>query len=379
MATPDVFGPGTSERFYSKTINSPRLNPSSKETQESLKRSFARYLASDHGSSAIGKLFDPNKHLAYEEPKYIHTMQDIGFPATKGVSPVAVSEPFHLFSEDAVNIMRAEILDPEVQEKYSYTSDIAPKQLRGYAPKHGKFIFEAWKHPETLSIISKIAGIDLVPVMDYEIGHINMSIPGEKKEYDNSVMNSEEDEEAIVGWHRDSYPFVCVLMMSDTNGMVGGETALRTGTGEIKKVRGPQKGCAVVLQGRYIDHQALRAFGGQERITMVTSFRPRSPGLRDDTVLTTVRPISNLSDLYGQTIEYQLENAEARIRQMLKNVRDSMKAGATDVSSIKSFLDFEIRTMTHLNNEIVDESLVQKGHLAEVCKDAASAKRNKVE
>jgi hypothetical protein len=50
-----------------------------------------------------------------------------------------------------------------------------------------------------------------------------------------------DDDDAIVGWHRDSYPFVCVLMMSDTTGMVGGETALRTGTDEIKKVRGPQK------------------------------------------------------------------------------------------------------------------------------------------
>jgi hypothetical protein len=110
---------------------------------------------------------------------------------------------------------------------------------------------------------------------------------------------------------------------------------------------------------------------------MVTSFRPRSPRIRDDTVLTTVRPISNLSDLYGQTVEYQLENAETRIRQMLKHVRDSMKAGATDVGSIKAFLDFEIKTMRHLSNEIVEEDAVKKGHLAEVCSDAA--KRKKVE
>ena len=107
--------------------------------------------------------------------------------------------------------------------------------------RHGKFIFEAWKHPETLAIMSKIAGVELVPVMDYEIGHINMSIPGKKKEYDSTTMISEDDEEAIVGWHRDSYPFVCVLMMSNTTGMVGGETALRTGFGDIKKVRGPSK------------------------------------------------------------------------------------------------------------------------------------------
>jgi hypothetical protein len=112
---------------------------------------------------------------------------------------------------------------------------------------------------------------------------------------------------------------------------------------------------------------------------MVTSFRPRSPRIRDDTVLTTVRPISNLSDLYGQTVEYQLENAESRIRQMLKNIREAMKAGALDVKSIKSFLDCEIQTLSHLNQEIVDESLVQKGHLSDVCQDAANPKRRKAE
>jgi len=45
----------------------------------------------------------------------------------------------------------------------------------------------------------------------------------------------------VVDWHHDSYPFVCVLMLSDTEGMVGGETALKTGAGDIMKVRGPEK------------------------------------------------------------------------------------------------------------------------------------------
>lgn len=216
-----------------------------------------------------------------------------------------------------------------------------------------------------------------------------MSVPAEI----DSSLKAVNEKDAIVGWHRDSYPFVCVLMMSDTSDMVGGETALRTGTGEIRKVRGPSKvsksarlctslsnlsqGCAVVLQGRYIDHQAMAAFGGQERITSVTSFRPRSPHIRDDTVLNTVRPISNLSDLYGQTVEYQLENTESRLRMMLKTIRDSMKAGATDAKSIKTFLDYEINSLSHLNNQIVEESLVQKGHLAEVCEEAANRFKSK--
>jgi hypothetical protein len=136
MATPDVFiQNGISDPLFTKVISSPRLNLSPKETQETLRSALAKYLAADNGSSAVGKLFDPSKHLAYVEPEYIHTMEDLGFPASRGVSPVAVSEPFPLFTEEAIDIMRSEILSQEVQEKYTYTSDIAAKQLRGYAPK----------------------------------------------------------------------------------------------------------------------------------------------------------------------------------------------------------------------------------------------------
>lgn len=286
-------------------------------------------------------------------------MEEIGL-RDQGVSPVAVSEPFSLFSEDAVNIMRDEILSPVVMDNYAWTSDIAPKQLRGYAPKHGKFTYSAWNDPQVLSIISKVAGVDLVPQSDLEIAHINLSVPGKLKKH------SGDDEDAIVGWHKDSYPFVCVLMMSDTTGMQGGETVLQTGFGTKIEVKSPSKGCCVVLQGRYITHLAKRAFGGQERITAVTSFRPKSPFVRDDTVLRTVIPVSNLSELYGQTVEYQLENAQIRMRAMLEKVKNNMKDGKVDTASIKDFLDFEARQFAHLNKEIVDESKVVQGSVAEV-------------
>jgi len=34
----------------------------------------------------------------------------------------------------------------------------------------------------------------------------------------------------------DSYPYVCVLMLSETEGMVGGETYIKKGNGEAQKV-----------------------------------------------------------------------------------------------------------------------------------------------
>lgn len=139
MAMSDVLvAPGSPDVIHTIASSSAKLSTPSKVVQESLKRSFAKYLAADHAwdvdGLSSGKLFDPSKHLAFEEPKHIYTMEDIGYESTSGVSPVAVSEPFRLFTEDAVDIMRSEILDPEVVSKFSCSSDIAAKQIRGYAP-----------------------------------------------------------------------------------------------------------------------------------------------------------------------------------------------------------------------------------------------------
>ncbi|KFY64194.1 hypothetical protein V496_03430 [Pseudogymnoascus sp. VKM F-4515 (FW-2607)] len=87
------------------------------------------------------------------------------------------------------------------------------------------------------------------------------------------------------------------------------------------KVRGLVMGTAVVLQGRYIEHQALKALGGRERISMVNCFRPKSPHIKDETVLTGVRGISHKSELYTQYTEYRLEMLEERIRANMKAER----------------------------------------------------------
>lgn len=92
--------------------------------------------------------------------------------------------------------------------------------------------------------------------MDFEIGHVNLSTKTEQQkdeelraslaekeltDSDEGIAGCQwEDDKPVVDWHTDSYPFVCVTMLSDCTNMIGGETALRTGDGDIMKVRGPQ-------------------------------------------------------------------------------------------------------------------------------------------
>ena len=104
--------------------------------------------------------------------------------------------------------------------------------------RRAPFTCDAWNSPEVLAKISEVAGIELTPAMDYEIAAINISVNDQTV----AIVNApkvDDDTLPAFAWHRDSYPFVCVTMLSDCTGMTGGETALKTASGEIMKVRGP--------------------------------------------------------------------------------------------------------------------------------------------
>lgn len=79
--------------------------------------------------------FNPKKHIDYEPPSKTWSMSDLKLPEGTGVSSFAVSEPFKLFTQEAVQRMRAEISQKEVWENHQFSSNLAQCQLRGYAAK----------------------------------------------------------------------------------------------------------------------------------------------------------------------------------------------------------------------------------------------------
>lgn len=108
----------------------------------------------------------------------------------------------------------------------------------------------------------------------------------------------------------------------------------------------------------------MKAFGSDERITMVTSFRPRSPAIADDTTLSNVRPVSDLSMIYHQFAVYRLEMLKERIRQELKLLHGSHRANKkTDTRGIKKFMQEQLDFMAHTMKELVDEEDVVMGQV----------------
>ena len=101
-----------------------------------------------------------------------------------------------------------------------------------------------------------MAGIDLIPAMEIEIAAINISVNNQTTTVVNPGSSGDDNLPAFA-WHHDSYPFVCVTMVSDCTGMTGGETAMKIGGGEIMKVRGPAMVCSFSLCKRSYIHKWL--------------------------------------------------------------------------------------------------------------------------
>lgn len=327
-------------------------------------------------------------------------MTDLG-KAGEGIAPVGITQPFPLLSAEGVRSIREEIFSPHILDRCTHTTALAPCQIRGMSCRPGfAFFNEAlWTHPETIRAVSEAAGIDLVPIIPYELGHVNVQltfgpetlsklgreplraespmvrqesvvpkiIPGfnnlpalipstdsdTESEGEVDLLSpvspegkkpelvtagtmapgplepepKKDEHRPVVGWHRDSYPWVCVLMLSDATTMQGGETALACADGTVKKIRGPQMGWAIMLQGRYIDHVALGAYGAPERVTMVTSYRAKDVMVADDSVLTTIRPMANLNELYYEWSTYRLDLLSERFKQQSETFKKKRQDG----------------------------------------------------
>lgn len=205
-----------------------------------------------------GSLFDPAKHLAYQKPSAIHSLEDLSLPPSL-ISSVASTEPFPLLSERAILLHRKELFSKDVLNNCTYHTRPGSVQLRGMAPRYAPFIHQFWTSPEVLKIVSDNAGVDLVPVMDYEISHTNVQLgpggleavkdtpvqpPNAPEVVENHPAATDQPaKSAIVPWHRDSHPFVCVVMLSDARHMTEGETEIQRGDGKTTKVRSPQMVC----------------------------------------------------------------------------------------------------------------------------------------
>ncbi|KAK5744819.1 hypothetical protein LTR17_001896 [Elasticomyces elasticus] len=311
-----------------------------------------------NGSLQGPTMFDPATHLAFEPPKDFITLRDLLLSEDKAISPVAVTAPFPLFSTEGVQALRADLFRREVVDKHAYSLTPGCYKMRGYS-YDTPFVDAVWKSPAVLAACSKAAGVDLSVVFDYEIAHMNVQVdallgqptlssvlpqptPPSNTQSGGPVVEQpaivqDDDLESLPAngtWHTDSYPWVCVVMLSDPTNMCGGETGLRKGDGTLLKVRGPAVGWAVMMQGGCVKHIALKASGGTgERITMVTSFRAKDPMQKDVSNLVNVKRSSKHNELFQQWSTYRLDVLSQRALLMRNEIAKGEKT-AEEISAM---------------------------------------------
>lgn len=146
--------------------------------------------------------FDPSTHLGYVPPQNKYSMDSLGLGG-KGISDVGITEPFPLLSAEGVRALRGDVFRKDVLDNYSasipsrvtlalvgflliqplisffpssstlnleaVSSYLASCQVRGMAPEASKFVADLWSHPDTIKACSEAAGVELVPIMEYEV------------------------------------------------------------------------------------------------------------------------------------------------------------------------------------------------------------------
>lgn len=176
---------------------------------------------------------------------------------------------------------------------------------------------------------SEIEKDKLLEDIAHDMTKANLSILPEGDDFRKQVPKKRSTEEIVkdlevclMPWHYDSYPWVCVAMVSMTDTMTGGETVIRRGDGGIEAIAQPGMGSAMMFQGGLVKHLALPSKSeAGDRITIVTSFRPASPKILDSSFMSNIRPYTDLYVLYHQWVSYRL----ARLTPALQRIHDARR------------------------------------------------------
>ena len=285
--------------------------------------------------------FNTKKHLCLDKFPKIHTLESFGFCGIEGFSNFGASDPFRLLTPEAITIVNEILNDDIIQRNCTYSSSIAPMVLRevcNYSP----FVNDMWNSNELISFISEISNISLKPhPMKLERAHINIQSPISEKNI------------PIFGWHVDSQPFVCIVMLSDIpseNSAIGGETYIRTLDGIIK-LQFPEAGYAYLLQGGIVPHCAMPA-QNYNRKTMITSFIPDDVlTYGDNTNLELSKTYSNINTLGYDYFQYRLNEVSEKAKKLANNQKDYTEFSIhNNVNNINLLINYLEKT----KNEIVN-------------------------
>jgi hypothetical protein len=291
-------------------------------------------------------------YLELVQPERVLMLDELGEGAAgpTALSPVAITSPIRLLSDEGVQILQAICAELEAD---SWGNERIAKRARGGVYR-SDFLRGLSSDPTLLAFLSDLARVRLEPhPVSHHAVHINYAPDDLEKNVDQ--------------WHRDAVSFDYVLMVNDPRPMKGGRFEYFLGSVEegkelIESGQGlppdrvaspdfPGPGWAVFQQGHRVLHRAGRLNERYARITLVSSFWTPHPEIDDPTDLPTMRKADGREIALVEWSRYvalvtarkleRFADTQTDFARPLEEVREALAATIADVETAVDEFDSE--------------------------------------
>jgi hypothetical protein len=291
--------------------------------------------------------WDPQRHLALQAPEHVTLLDEWG-PGAAGptaLSPVAITSPFRLLSDEGVAALQA--ICSELERDAVGDERIA-KKVRGSIYR-SEFLRGMYGDESVLAFLRELARAPIRPhPVSHHAIHINYAP-------DDLARNVDQ-------WHRDVISFDYVLMVSDPRPMRGGRfeyflgpveegrALLESGAGlppeRVASPEFPGPGWAVLQQGHRVLHRAARLEERYKRITIVGSYWTALADRDDPTDLPTILKVDGPEIALVEWSRFQARVAAHRL--------EHFAATKTDFARPLEELQRELRAIAARLEEAAD-------------------------
>lgn len=265
-------------------------------------------------------VFDPERHLALEDPTEILMLADLGYEAEEiasKASPVAASTPFRLLSDEGAQVMLT--IARSLKQFAKPAGDRIENMVRGGCYRSA-WLRDLCMSQDVSAHLQKIYGIEVAPhPMPLHLGHIN---------YEPSDINT-----AIDKWHHDTLPLDFVMTVTDPAKVAGGrfeyflgtkhEAAELAANGEtpppertvVPEFGGP--GYAIALHGDMVVHRAAAITEQCERISMVNGYVATDTTLDEQSRSADLMAVDDPEALFAEWAKFAAWRAQGRLTNLI--------------------------------------------------------------
>jgi hypothetical protein len=300
-----------------------------------------------YGELASDVQWDGDRHLALEAPAQVTLLEEWGPDAAgaTALSPVAITSPFRLLSDEGVETLQAICSELELD---AVGDERIAKKVRGSIYR-SEFLRGMYADASVLALLRELAHAPLEPhPISHHAIHIN---------YAPDDLSRNVDQ-----WHRDAISFDYVLMVSDPRPMCGGrfqyfQGSVEEGRGLLESHAGlpdervvspewPGAGWAILQQGHRVLHRAARLEERYPRITIVASYWTADTDRDDPTDLQTILKVDGRDIALVEWSRFQARVAAHRL--------EHFAATKTDFAHSPDELQSELRSIAARLDEAAD-------------------------